>query len=274
LADQVADRVVRLNPTVFLSVSGGKDSAAAAHYALKRLRDAGFNGRAVVIYAHTPLALDENLKYVQVLAEHLGAGLEVVRHRPGYGLEYIARGGMPSPHRRWCMWKWKVEPMREVMRKYPTPHVVVLGIRVEESLRRLNIYGDREEFYYRSADGVFVWLPIRDWSREQRDRYLAENNVPRNPLWGERGHSSHDCVTCIAFASKEYWQVLRANYPEKFEEILKYYRELNRNRRRGEKILAWNYVDLEEVARDVPLTSFMLPKACGCDLLDLKPAQE
>jgi len=272
LADPVAERVARLSPTVFLSVSGGKDSAAAAHYALQRLRAVGFSGRAIMVYAHTPLALPQNLEYVKELAGFLGVELEVVSPEPRYGLDYIGTAGLPSPPRRWCMWVWKIEPMAEAMRKYPAPRVLVLGIRIHESLRRLNIYGDREEFYYRSADGAYVWLPIRDWTKQQRDQYLEEHKIPRNPLWNNKGHSSHDCVVCIAYAAREHWLYLKRHYPEIFARILELYRRANASRKRAEKLLAWHYIDLDEIAKETSLDDFIPPRACGCDLLNLGAA--
>jgi len=269
MGDPVAERIIRLGATVFLSVSGGKDSSAAAHYALQRLRSAGFSGEVVMIYAHTPLALPENLEYVKTLAGSLGVKLEVVMAEERYGLDYIRIGGLPSPPRRWCMWRWKIMPMAEARKKYPVPHVSVLGIREHESQRRLNIYGGKDEFYYMSMSGSWYWLPIKSWSKRQRDQYLEEHGIPRNPLWGERGHSSHDCIICIAFAAREHWLYLKRQHPTLFKRILVLYREANENRRKPEKHLAWNHVDLDEIDKETSLDDFTPPKACGCDFLNL-----
>ncbi|MEM2472913.1 MAG: phosphoadenosine phosphosulfate reductase family protein [Sulfolobales archaeon] len=155
---EIAKKITLLNPSVFLSVSGGKDSAVAAHYALALLEKAGFDrSNIVMIHAVTPLSLPENLEYVKKLANFMNVKLEIAQYDPRYGLDYIANGGgLPWIMNRWCMDKWKVRPLRSIMSKYRYPHVVTLGIRTSESLRRFNIYSDKEPLYFETREKRYV----------------------------------------------------------------------------------------------------------------------
>ena len=268
------ERLARV-ATFFLNVSGGRDSAAAAARAVEALRGVNPGARVYAVYAHTPLALEENLRYVERLAGWLGVELIVVRPPPERGLRLLSRSGWPHPLNRWCMHQWKVQPIFEAASRYPRPHVHVLGIRLGESRRRYTLFSARGELGFHSGRGVWYWLPILRWSREQVERYIEERGIPRNPLWGERGHSSHDCVVCLPYATWREYAWLKASHPDKFQELLEAYRELQRNKRKKGKVLAWGYTDLEAVAKQATLEQYLAPnpkRNCGCLLPGATPA--
>lgn len=261
--------------SLILTVSGGRDSAAAAYRALEILRERGIPPRrTVVLYAHTPLALPENLDYVKRLAAWLGARLLVAR--PREGLEAIARRGWPYPHRRWCMYRWKIEPMIEAIRSagIPTPHIHVVGVRLGESRRRLTVYqarDPREPWFYclkHASYCAWYWAPILDWSDEQVREYIRERGIPRNPLWSSSGHSSHDCTVCLPFARRSDYARLKAWHPDLWQRLLDAYRRM-RTRRPG--ALAWRRLDLEEVARARTLEDYPEepPSKCRACLVEV-----
>jgi 3'-phosphoadenosine 5'-phosphosulfate sulfotransferase (PAPS reductase)/FAD synthetase len=258
------------NATILLNVSGGKDSAVASVYATKILRSLNPEARIYVIYAHTPLALEENLSYVKSLAEFLGAQLLVAR--PSEGLEALVHYGLPSFKRRWCMDLWKLKPMETLATKLPQPHLNVVGLRTKESRRRMAIFSNLSSkdpwfFCRRSGYCSYYWAPILDWDEEQVWEYIEKENIPRNPLWRKEGHSSHDCVICLVWAGWSDYMWLKNTYPSKWSELIKAYRLMNERRRRKKKILAWHYVDLDEVDKSPTLLDFMSKKAkcetCG-----------
>ncbi len=263
--------------TVFLSVSGGKDSTAAAVRAVEILEKVAPEARVFMVYAHTPLALPENLEYVERLADWLG--VELIVARPREGLEVIEKRGWPSPMRRWCMYRWKLEPIIESIKRHPTPHLHVVGVRTGESRRRLTLYSGRdprEPWFYCLRHGnycAYYWSPILDWSGEQVWAYIEERGIPRNPLWGMNGHSSHDCVVCLPFAKRREYLRLKTEHPEIWDRLYTVYRRMNRARRRGAKILAWSYTDLDEVARAKTLEDYMeaRSKCRACLVTELAP---
>jgi 3'-phosphoadenosine 5'-phosphosulfate sulfotransferase (PAPS reductase)/FAD synthetase len=246
--------------TVILNVSGGRDSAVAASVATETVRSLDPSARIYMLYAHTPLALEENLEYVKRLAEWLNVPLLVAK--PNEGLETIVRRGLPSPLRRWCMYKWKIEPMYAIAKRFPPPRIDVVGVRLSESTRRLKlfeIYAGKQLWYYCNKYRnycSYYYAPILDWSREDVLRYIEERGVPKNPLWNDNGHSSHDCVICIAYAGFSDWIMFKQRHPELWEKIYALYREMNEKRRRERKVLAWNYVDLDDVAKTPSLLEF------------------
>jgi 3'-phosphoadenosine 5'-phosphosulfate sulfotransferase (PAPS reductase)/FAD synthetase len=253
--------LVEKKATFFLNVSGGKDSVVAASVAVEQIRSLDPGARIYALYAHTPLALYENLKYVEKLAEWLKVPLIVAR--PREGLEVLAYRGFPSPLRRWCMYRWKFEPMFEAAARLPPPRVHVVGVRLSESKRRAMVFGGRVEervWYYCNKWHdycAYYYAPILEWSREDVLKYIEEKSLPKNPLWGEDGHSSHDCAICICYASFEDWLIFKQKHPELWEKVYSMYRELNEKHKwRKRKLLAWNWVDLDDVARTPSLEDF------------------
>ena len=248
--------------TILLMASGGKDSAVASHYAVQRIREVDGSASIIMVHARTPLTLDENVEYVERLAEFLGVELAVVEPEKGRGLEKIVDWGLPHPRGRWCMVHWKVRPIIDHIRRssYRPPYTNVLGVRKSESRRRLTIYsGVSDKPYLTEIEGLkmYNWLPIVDWDEHTVWRYIERHNIPRNPLWGARGHSSHDCVVCLPYASFLEYAWLKANHPDVWRKIYSVYKELNSNRRRERKILAWRYTDLDEVERMQSLENFI-----------------
>ena len=262
------ERLLR-RATVFLNVSGGKDRAAAAARALDVIRSVAPEARVYMLYAHTPLALPENLEYVESLARWLGVELLVAR--PREGLEALARRGWPWPWRRWCMYRWKLEPMHEITRRYPAPRLHVIGVRAGESRRRLSIFGGytpREPWFYClkwRRYCAWYWAPIVSWSEGEVWEYIRRRGIPVNPLWRRGRHSSHDCVVCLPYAELAEYLWLKAAYPGLWRRLYETYRRMNENRRRGPKILAWGYTDLDLVNRIATLEEFMRPARRKCE---------
>ncbi len=154
--------------------------------------------------------------------------------------------------------------MFEVAERFPPPRVHVFGIRLGESTRRFRLFGkyaERDEslwFYcneYRNYC-AYYFAPILQWTREDVLRYIEEKGIPPNPLWSGR-HSSHDCAICICYANFRDWLILKQEHPELWRRIYSAYRELNQKYKiKKEKVLAWNWVDLDDVARTPSLTDF------------------
>ena len=234
---------------VALCVSGGKDSAVSASVAMETLKQLNYRGKVVMLYAHTPLAVNENLEYVKRLADYLGVELVVVQPPKGHGLEYIKVAGIPTPWRRWCMHRWKLEPMLEWAKKQPKPLMFVIGIRVSESQRRFTVYyrHTKEKVWF--WNGFYYYAPILDWDSAKVWKYIEEKGIPRNPLWSVKGHSSHDCVICIPYSiqRKEKWLWLKSNYPEIFEKLY----TLWRHAQSVKKLRVM--IDLDEVKKQATL---------------------
>jgi phosphoadenosine phosphosulfate reductase len=82
----------------------------------------------------------------------------------------------------------KVEPLIQVLRPY---EAWISGIRREQSPSRANARKlERSERY-----DVWKVQPLADWSEDDVWRYIAENDIPSNPLH-EVGYRSIGCIPC------------------------------------------------------------------------------
>jgi 3'-phosphoadenosine 5'-phosphosulfate sulfotransferase (PAPS reductase)/FAD synthetase len=239
------------------------DSVAAAALAVEEIRGEVPGARILLLYIERPLAYPENLRYIERLGRWLG--VELVVARPSEGLEAIARRGWPTPMRRWCMYRWKLEPMMEAVKRYPRPHLHVIGVRRSESRRRQHLYssvGDGGGAWWyclrHASYCAWYWGPILDWTREDVRRFIREEGIPRNPLWSSGdGHGSPDCMICLAYAKEKDYLRLKAEHPDVWRRILEVYRKVNAVRRRAERILAWGKLDLERVEAQRSVESYL-----------------
>jgi phosphoadenosine phosphosulfate reductase len=82
----------------------------------------------------------------------------------------------------------KVEPLIQVLQPY---EAWISGIRREQSPSRANARKlERSERY-----DVWKVQPLADWSEDDVWRYIAENDIPSNPLH-EVGYRSIGCIPC------------------------------------------------------------------------------
>lgn len=64
-----------------------------------------------------------------------------------------------------------------------------------------------------------LWLPLRDWSREQVFEYLESVNAPRNSLYDYfKSASAMDCLGCTALWGEDKATYFRARHPERLSE--------------------------------------------------------
>lgn len=183
-------------------VSGGMDSTVAADVAVT-------DGPAdLLVYLDTGTGLRENREYIEDLADALGVQLWTLRTPESYE-DRVTKNGFPGPSRHSIMYRSLKE--RQIGRlatlaggrgQSSDLHLWT-GVRSQESERRM-------EHVEPEADGPrWVWhAPIHDWTKEDCREYLADRDLPENPLWETLGRSG-DCF-CGCFGSPEEKLDLRA----------------------------------------------------------------
>jgi len=139
----------------------------------------------------------------------------------------------------------KIKPLRKYLSGLKRPIVEVLGLRKYESRMRLAIYKDLHELAYSKKDGAFVWLPIINFRDSDVKCYIRENKLPVNPVYKKLGIAG-DCLCMACGNPKKEIPLLKIHFPEAYQRLLKLFREVNRTRRREEKITLKGYFDLEE----------------------------
>lgn len=196
------------NPARVVHYSGGKDSTAALALAVERYGA----DRVVALFNDTGWEHPVTHQYVAQITAMLGVRLEVTR--PVTIPELIRRyGKFPFGRGRFCTASTKQRAAYHWWRDqgyYIAGHGESwIGIRSDESSQRGVKYGQLapgEVYNYRElystapkslARHVTVRLPIVDWSRDDVLRYLAERDIPLNPLYAEGTNDRVGCYPCL-----------------------------------------------------------------------------
>ena len=204
-----------------LSISGGKDSTAAA----LALREADVPYR--MVFADTRWEAPETYEHLDVLRTKLGP-IDVVAADPkeegGVGgmVDRIkARAGFPARMQRWCTRELKLEPLRryhdEIEAREGIDTACVMGVRAQESKAREKMAIWEDEPEGDRSWGGWLWRPILRWSVEDVLAIHHRHGVKVNPLY-QHGHDRVGCYPCI-FARKEEIRLIADRSPGRIDEI-------------------------------------------------------
>jgi phosphoadenosine phosphosulfate reductase len=237
----------------FVFFSGGRDSLVLTHKLSSKLDD------FKVVFIDTGIAYPKTVEYVKNTCEKYGWDLIIIKSDYDY-FDYLIRYGFPNPVFRWCMRILKIEALKKLAKKYPNS-VFHLGIRASESTKRLKIYKRYRKKHFDRKLGVFISLPLLDWSHTDIVKYIKKHNLPENPAYRDLGFSA-DCL-CLAFATK--WQLFRIKqfYSEYWQRIMEAYyilKETNDER----KYTLHNFLNPLEIQK----------QECLCLLTLTQPNQE
>lgn len=194
-----------------LSISGGKDSTAAAC----ALIDARIE--FVPVFADTGWEHPITYEYLDEIERVLG--LKIIRvGSPTAMVEKIRkRAGFPARAQRWCTRELKIEPIRAVhdaiAEMSGDDTVSVVGLRADESEARAKL----PEFELDDRWGGYVWRPLIAWSIEQVLAMHHRFGLRVNPLY-RLGFSRVGCFPCI-YAAKEEIRLMADVWPERVDEI-------------------------------------------------------
>jgi 3'-phosphoadenosine 5'-phosphosulfate sulfotransferase (PAPS reductase)/FAD synthetase len=184
----------------FVSMSGGKDSAAAGLH-LKDLEietgppvflDTGWEAPQTYQYLLEelpkhfgpidwrvpttpelpPEAEAVALEFEERLAHPLGHPCHFIR-------QVLRRGFFPSAKIRFCTQELKINTIRSYRKELPAMAVNVVGIRAEESPRRAKM---KERELDPGLD-LMVWRPLIDWTLDDVQTIHSRHNLTPNPLY-------------------------------------------------------------------------------------------
>lgn len=179
--------------------SGGEDSTAAAHAAIR------FGPADMLVYLDTGTGLRENRDYVESLADHLDAQLWTLRTGEEY-TDLVEKHGFPGPSRHFVMYqRLKERQLCKLASVAGDDLHLWTGIRRLESDRRLRHVEPESE----RGNGRWYWhAPLCNMPIERVREYIARFDLPENPLWTTLGRSG-DCY-CGCYGSPEEKLDLRA----------------------------------------------------------------
>jgi 3'-phosphoadenosine 5'-phosphosulfate sulfotransferase (PAPS reductase)/FAD synthetase len=211
--DRIGDRLV------ILSVSGGKDSAAASLHLTELgiehwrvFADTGWEDRRVYEHVRGPLT------------DQLGPIFEVRGRRQMREL-VLHKAMFPSRTIRFCTQELKVKPLAEFVEfcKEVTGRDVVnvVGIRASESESRSKM----PEWEYDSTFDCDVWRPLLRWTEQDVIDIHRRHGLPPNPLY-LAGAERVGCWPCI-FARKSEIKMIADTDPARIDMIRELEREVN-----------------------------------------------
>lgn len=199
---------------VFAMFSGGNDSVVVLDIAR---RHPAFTA---AVFVDTGIALPEAEPRAREICEQMGVQLLVYRatensrkdgtpdpqHYDQMVQEYGFPGPTPQGHGK-MFTRLKERQFARLVRDYPEGRVMLIsGSRQTESARRARNVRPM------MRAGRTVWVaPIWDWSTRQRDAYMEQMKLPRNPYSPLIGVSG-DCL-CGAYAKPGQLAAIEQHYP-------------------------------------------------------------
>ncbi|BBB14332.1 phosphoadenosine phosphosulfate reductase domain-containing protein [Sphingopyxis sp. FD7] len=221
--DPEVTSALRQGAHVIFSLSGGKDSSAAA-FAVNAHLDMIGHPRDRRHAIHADLGIIEWLStpaMVERIAAMLAVELTVVRRKAGGLIErweqrwasslrryenletYQLVSPFSSARLRFCTGETKVQPIGSFLRASLAGETVisVVGIRREESLSRAAAPVSKRDTRFapegnRAGTRMLTWHPIVDWSAKQVFAYHAAHAIPLHEAY-DRGADRLSCSYCV-----------------------------------------------------------------------------
>lgn len=192
---------------VVLSVSGGKDSAAASLH----LRELGVEH--VRVFANTQWEHPDTLVYLRgSLTQALGP-IHEVSGPLGFADLVRKKRIFPDRTKRFCTTELKMKPIRAFIDALDEEVLNVIGIRADESTARSQL----TETEYSDFFDCEVWRPLLKWTVEDVIAIHKRHGLVPNPLY-LKGATRVGCWPCI-HARKEEIRLVAEIDPARITEI-------------------------------------------------------
>lgn len=193
---------------VFAMFSGGHESVCSTHVAAQHPSFAG------VLHINTGIGIPATREYVRETCRAFGWPLIERRAPDGLYEQRCLEYGMPGgPIQHGIMYQLlKDDQIRAHVREYQRFRGdrvgLVTGARIHESERRMRIHPEP----VRRERGQLWINPILDWTALDVNNYMAEHDIPRNPVV-DKLHRSGECL-CGALARPEELDEVGFWYPD------------------------------------------------------------
>ena len=194
-----------------LGLSGGRDSAALAVYMRQRFPELDIE----YFFTDTGKELPEVYEYLSRLEGFLGK--PILRLNPDRDFDFWLKwhnNFLPSPYRRWCTWRMKLEPFEKWVKPFLETGGTVysyVAIRADEQYRE----------GHTTAKKILIKLPLKDAGIDKAGVLdildSAGLGLPSYYEWRTRS----GCTFCF-FQQKIEWVRLMERHPEAFENAKSY----------------------------------------------------
>ena len=220
-------------------VSGGHDSLSALFVAAQHPQFA-----KMIYHIDTGIGVKATQNHVRTVCAENDWQCEILKSPETYEM-FIRERGFPGPGmHQWAYIRLKERCVRMVMRKYKPANVALItGCRAQESTRRMGHVeplkigeAQRRTVVYRKVNGRRVkvkldipeeyiaekrrfWVaPCHDWSDQEQAQFMADFDIPKNPIKLTPLGMSGECF-CGAFARPNEIALIRRYAPEVAAEI-------------------------------------------------------
>lgn len=189
--------------------SGGHDSLTSTALAAEHPKF------TAAVHINTGIGIEETREFVRETCKEWGWPLIELHAEAKYEDLVLNRGGFPrGPKSHNSMyWYLKQKSLDKLIRETKSDRkdrvLLVTGIRVEESVRRMNAAISVPM----RRDGASVWVnPILDWTGVDCSRFIDDAGLKRNPVV-DLLHRSGECL-CGALAGEEEIHEIDLWFPE------------------------------------------------------------
>lgn len=196
-----------------LNVSGGKDSSALALLMAGRIPGLEHfkQNDMEYVFCDTQKELPETYEYLSRLEAELGAKIIKLNAKAGFDHWHKVFGGyLPSPRNRWCTKMLKLKPFEAHVGEDNV--VSYVGLRADED--RIG--------YLSKKPNIKTRYPLREAGIDYNGVIqILEDSGLGLPTFMKWGRTNSGCTFCF-FQTPFEWVKLLQNYPEYFEEAMKY----------------------------------------------------
>lgn len=230
---------------VLVAYSGGKDSQACLILAIKTYGAKNIEA----VFCDTGWEHPVTYEHIQTTTKDLGVKLITVKSNRFDGMIGLAKKKkrFPSSQARFCTSELKSIPFIDYVLSHKEHLLIIQGIRSLESYKRSKMtkqctyfkyyfepYNEKGKTHtYRKKDVLKfikhfsndILRPVFDWTGQQVIDYIIKNGQSPNLLYKE-GFKRVGCFPCIMSGHKEIYQLIK-RYPERFEEIIQYEKQMN-----------------------------------------------
>lgn len=207
--DIIAEALTHKPVAIYAAMSGGDTSLATTHWMMTNVPGCR------VFHANTGIGIEATREFVRETCAKYGWPLDEIRAREDCGQDYramVLEHGFPGPgHHRKMYQRLKERAVREIVRRSKTAKMdrvmIATGIYHDESMNRMG-YADRVI----DRVNAQIWVnPLYWWTKQRFLDYLAEHDIPRNPVAEALGMSG-ECL-CGAYAHKGEKALIRVVCP-------------------------------------------------------------
>ena len=212
------------NKDIFISFSGGKDSAVVAYLVKEAFPVHTFP----LVFADTDLEFDETIDYAKNFAKKYGFKIIIPKSEKKF-FDLFNELGPPSRYMRWCCTTQKAVPFAKFY-KNKSNAITFDGIRRKESKTRIGYRIVRKNPKLIKQTNI---SPIIEWSEFDVWLYGQWKKILQNPLY-DYGFSRMGCWMCPNSSDLSIF-LTKGIHPELWKgwenALLEYAREHNRDRK-------------------------------------------